>query len=125
MIKNKFEGLEVWKEAHKLAIMVYKITKDFPFDERFRLVSQICRSVTSIPANIVEGNARVHSSEYLQFLNVARGSLEETRYHLLLAKDLGYLPDSEYEKLILQCNIAGNLLGGLIKYLRSHKLPTS
>ena len=100
MIKNKFEGLEVWKEAHKLAIMVYKITKDCKFK-----------------------NAAERSN--LQFLNVARGSLEETRYHLLLAKDLGYLPDSEYEKLILQCNIAGNLLGGLIKYLRSHKLPTS
>jgi len=119
--KNKFEDLKVWQEAHSLVVYVYKITKKFPSDERFRLVDQICRSVSSIAANIVEGNSRQHKTEYLQFLYMSNGSLEETKYHLLLAKDLGYICTSDYEKLIIQCNVVGSLLGGLIKYLKSHK----
>lgn len=119
MTINKFESLEVWKEAHKLVIMVYKITKSFPTDERFRLVDQVCRSSSSIPANIVEGNSRGHKKEYMQFLYTAKGSLEETKYHLLLAKDLGYISLEDYNLLINQCNVVGKLLSGLIKYLSS------
>ena len=120
-VKNKFEDLKVWQEAHKLVVNVYKITKEFPSDERFRLIDQVCRSASSIAANIVEGNSRQHKTEYLQFLYMSNGSLEETKYHLLLAKDLNYISTSDYEKLIVQCNVVGSLLGGLIKYIKSHR----
>lgn len=121
MIKNKFEELKVWKEAHQLVIDIYKTTKEFPSDERFRLIDQVCRSASSIAANIVEGNSRQHKTEYLQFLYMSNGSLEETKYHLLLAKDLNYISTLDYEKLVIQCNVVGSLLGGLIKYIKSHR----
>jgi len=121
MIENKFEKLDVWKEAHKLVVDIYKITKGFPVEEKFRLIDQICRSASSVAANIVEGNSRQYKTEYLQFLYMSKGSLEETKYHLLLAKDLGYISASDYEKLIVRCNGVGSLLGGLIKYIKSHR----
>lgn len=100
MEKNRFEKLKVWQKAHELVVNIYKITKKFPREEKFRLVDQLCRSASSVPANIVEGNARRHKKEYLQFLNTALSSLEETKYHLLLAKDLEYLSVLEYNELI-------------------------
>ncbi|KKQ91835.1 MAG: hypothetical protein UT17_C0004G0183 [Candidatus Woesebacteria bacterium GW2011_GWB1_39_10] len=121
MIENKFEELKVWKEAHQLVIEIYKTTKRFPAEEKFRLIDQVCRSASSIAANIVEGNSRQHKTEYLQFLYMSNGSLEETKYHLLLAKDLNYVSTSDYEKLIAQCNVVGSLLGGLIKYVKLHR----
>ncbi len=119
--KNKFESLKVWQEAHQLVVQVYKITKKFPSDERFRLTDQVCRSVSSVAANIVEGNSRQYKTEYLQFLYTARGSLEETKYHLLLARDLGYIKGPDYENLLNKCNNVGGLLGGLIRYIKSLK----
>ena len=117
MIKNKFEDLEVWKESHKLVIMVYKLTKLFPQEEKFRLVDQICRSASSVPANIVEGNSRGHPKEYMHFLYTSKGSLEETKYHILLSRDLDYINNEVYNQLLTQCNLVGSLLAGLIKYL--------
>ena len=118
-IENRFEKLEVWKEAHELALGVYRSTRRFPNDERFRLADQLRRSASSVPTNVVEGNARRYRKEYLRFLYIARGSLDETKYHLLLARDLGYLNDEEYEGLVKQCNKVGRLLSGLIRYLKS------
>lgn len=120
LIKNKFENLDAWKEAHKLVIMIYKITKSFPVEEKFRLVDQICRSSSSVAANLVEGSARAYRKEYLQFAYQSKGSLEETKYHLLLAQDLNYINSAEYEDLSSQANVAGKLINGLIKYLRTN-----
>lgn len=118
--KSKFENLEAWKAAHKLTIMIYKATRKFPADEKFRLVDQLCRSSSSVAANLAEGSARAYRKEYTQFAYQAKGSLEETKYHLLLSKDLDYLKDSDYQYLIEQANLAGKLVSGLIKYLRSN-----
>ncbi|HVZ58657.1 MAG TPA: four helix bundle protein [Patescibacteria group bacterium] len=116
---NKFEQLQAWREAHALALMIYKETNKFPNDEKFRLVNQLCRSASSVPANLVEGNARGHRKEFIQFAYQARGSLEETKYHLLLARDLDYLNSKEYEGLVAQAERTGKLINGLIRYLRS------
>lgn len=118
--KSKFENLEAWKAAHALTVMIYKATKKFAPDEKFRLVDQICRSSSSVAANLAEGSARAYRKEYTQFAYQAKGSLEETKYHLLRSKDLGYLKDSEYEDLLEQANTTGKLISGLIKYLRSN-----
>lgn len=115
---DNFEELKVWKEAHELVLKVYKLTKKFPKDERFRLIDQLCRSSASIPANIIEGRARKTTKEYLQFLYTARGSIAETKYHLLLARDLGYLSDSTYEEFIESYDIVGKMLNGLITSLK-------
>ena len=118
---NRFENLEVYKEAHSLVLMIYKTTKDFPNYENIGLVSEIRRSAISVVANIVEGNARGHKKEFIQFLYLANGSLEETKYHLLLARDLGYISLSVYNELQEQAEKVGKMMPGLIKYWKNHK----
>jgi len=113
-----FEDLEVWQQAHGLVIEIYKVTDTFPNTERFRLTDQLCRSAASIPANIAEGKGRDSNREFLRFLIIARGSLEETKYHLLLAKDLHYLSETDYNKLLDGYNAAGKMLNGLINKVR-------
>ena len=77
--RNRFEDLEVWSKSHKLTLEIYKITNKFPNEEKFRLGDQLRRSTASIATNIVEGNSRKYRKEFLQFLNMARSSLEETK----------------------------------------------
>ena len=98
---------------------VYKITNNFPKEEKFKLGDQLRRSASSVPTNIVEGNSRAHKKEDIQFLYLAKGSLEEPKYHLLLAKDLGYLSDTIYNKLIEDCREIGRMISGLVKHLKS------
>lgn len=116
---NRFEKLEVWKKAHKFVIEIYKITSKFPKNEKFSLTDQLRRSASSIPTNIVEGNEREGKKEYLQFLYTAKGSLAESKYHLLLAKDLGYISEQEFRLTTETGNEIGKLLNGLISYLKS------
>ena len=117
-MRNKFESLEVWKKSHNLTLEIYKTTRVFPTDEKFRLGDQIRRSVASVPTNIVEGSSRSHIKEFKQFLNMAKASLEETKYHLLLAFDLGYLDEKSYEKLQTDSEEVGRMLSGLTKSLK-------
>lgn len=115
---DNFEELKVWKILHELVIKIYKITNNFPKEERYRLTDQLCRSATSVPANIAEGQARQTTKEYLQFLYTARGSIAETKYHLILAKDLGYIETSSYNKINTNYNKAGKMLNSLINSLK-------
>jgi four helix bundle protein len=83
------------------------------------LTDQLCRrSAASIPANIAEGKGRDSNREFLRFLVIARGSLEETKYHLLLGKDLDYLPEADYNNLLDQYNVMGKMLNGLINKIK-------
>ena len=122
MHENTFEKLKVWQKAHIFVLEIYNITGKFPKNETFRLSNQLCRAVSSVAANIVEGNSRKHSKEFLQFLNTAYSSLEETKYHLLLAKDLGYLTAAKYSKLIEDATIISRMLNSLRKYLKTANL---
>ncbi len=114
-MKNGFEDLEVWKKSHELTLEIYKLTDSFPNKEKFRLTNQICRSASSIPANIVEGRGRYSYKEFIKFLYISRGSLEETKYHLILAKDLSYIDDNKYKDLMSRCISIGKMINGLIK----------
>ena len=113
-----WRDLEVWQKAHMLVLKVYKLIATFPPEERFRLADQLCRSAMSVPANIVEGQSRQTTKEYLQFLYHARGSVEETRYHLLLAKDLGYLSVEDYCGLEGEYEQVSRMLNSLIQSLK-------
>lgn len=91
---EKFEDLKVWQKAHQLVLEIYKITKTFPQEERFVLVSQVKRAAVSIPANIAEGFKKRGKKDKSNFYNIAQGSLEELRYYLILSKDLGYIENN-------------------------------
>jgi four helix bundle protein len=95
--------LRVFHEAHELTLAVYRETRNFPRDEWFGLRAQIRRAAVSIPANIVEGNARRGSGEYSNFLNIARGSASEIAYLIDLASELGYFSPPVYRLLQLKC----------------------
>jgi len=104
---DKFENLKVFEEAHKLVLFIYRLTRKFPKAETYGLTSQIRRACVSIVANIIEGNSRGHRKEFLQFLYLAKGSLEETKYHLLLARDLKYITEEEYNTAHNQTELVG------------------
>ena len=87
---RSFEDLQVWQEAHRLVLSVYRFTQTFPQEERFGLASQMRRAAVSVAANIAEGFSKRGKTDKLRFFNISQGSLEETRYHLILAGDLGY-----------------------------------
>lgn len=111
-------NLEVWKLAHQLTLEVYKISNNFPKSEQFSLISQVRRSASSIPTNIIEGQARQHKKEFIQFLYIAKGSLEETNYHLYLSKELGYISENEYSHLLDLCTRIKMMLFKLIKSMQ-------
>ncbi|MFQ6118902.1 MAG: four helix bundle protein, partial [Methanosarcinales archaeon] len=104
---KRFEDLKVWQKSHEFVIEVYKITQQFPMDEKFGLISQIRRSAVSIAANIAEGSKRQHLKEYIQMLYIAQGSLAETKYYLLLSRDLKYLNNIKYQELFNQSEDIG------------------
>ncbi|MFH1861592.1 MAG: four helix bundle protein [bacterium] len=85
-----FEDLVVWQKAHQLVLNVYQYTKAFPNWELFGLSAQLRRAAVSIPANLAEGFKKRGRLDKARFLNIAQGSLEECRYYLRLAQDLGY-----------------------------------
>ncbi len=80
----------MWRKAHELVLAVYTLTATFPKPETYGLSLQMRRSAVSVPANIAEGFRRRSRVEKARFLNMAESSLEETRYFLILARDLGY-----------------------------------
>lgn len=92
-----FKELRVWSKAHELTVLVYKLTRAFPRDEVYGLTSQVRRSAASVGANIAEGCGRHSDGEMTRFLQIARGSASETEYHLLLAKDLGFLQETDFQ----------------------------
>ena len=85
-----FRDLIVWQKAHQFVLSVYSISNNFPKTEIYGLISQIRRAAVSVAANIVEGFKKKTKPDKVKYMNIAQGSLEECRYYLILAKDLGY-----------------------------------
>ena len=86
-----FQELIVWQKAHELVLEIYRLTRKFPKEETYGLISQLRRSAVSVPANIAEGFKKKGKNDKARFMNIAQGSLEETRYYLLLATDLNFV----------------------------------
>jgi four helix bundle protein len=116
-----FRDLEVWKEARKFRNNIYSLTKDFPMEEKFKMVDQIIRSSRSVSANIAEGYGRFHYQENIQFCRQARGSLTETLEHLICAYDSGFLEENKLKELETDYNQILKLLNGYIAYLKQRK----
>jgi len=100
--------------------MIYKVTRNFPKDEIFGLVSQLRRAVISITSNIAEGFSRQSWKEKVQFFFVALGSLTEIQNQLLAARDIGYLEKKDFDNMAKQTVIANKLINGLIKKAKTY-----
>ena len=118
MLKS-FKELEVWQRAHALVLQTYRVTTGFPDREKYGVVSQVRRSTASIPANIAEGFGRRTTKELLQFLANANGSLEETRYFLILSRDLGYLKDQDFQEMEIDCSSVAQMIAALGRSLKA------
>ncbi|HLB66728.1 MAG TPA: four helix bundle protein [Candidatus Saccharimonadales bacterium] len=119
---KSFTELRAWQEAHKYVLLVYKATDSFPAKESFGLTSQIRRAAVSITSNIAEGFERGSKKELIQFSVIARASLSETQNQLLLAKDLSYLKQADFNKLAGQSIVVHKLTNAFIRSLRTSSL---
>lgn len=115
---KEFEDLEVWKEAHHLALEIYRITKHFPKEELYGLTSQLRRAAVSISANISEAFGRYHFKEKVNFYLNSRGSVSEVQNFLILARDLGFIDTQTCRKLVQKGSEISQLLNGLIRSIR-------
>ena len=94
-----FHKLVIWEKSHQLTLDIYKLTQQFPKEELFGLTSQIRRAISSIPTNIAEGCGRATNKDFAHFLQISIGSACEVEYQLLLAHDLNYITDEDYNRL--------------------------
>jgi len=92
---RKHQQLDTWREAIVLVETIYRLTANFPTDERFGLCSQMRRAAVAIPSNIAEGAARGSTREYLRFLDIARSSLAEIETQLVIARRLEMAPGND------------------------------
>ncbi|AZA52162.1 MAG: four helix bundle protein [Chryseobacterium sp.] len=113
-----FKKFEVWQISHQLTLKIYTSTKSFPKEEIFGLTSQIRRSFASIGYNISEGSGRNSDKEFANFINIALGSSNEAENQLILAKDLGYINEMEYQKLLEELTILKKKLVALWNKLK-------
>jgi len=111
---HPWKDLIVWQKSHDFVLSVYRLTSTFPEKERFGLCQQLRRSASSVAANIVEGKSKKTDKEFSAYLYNSRGSLEESRYHLLLSKDLKYIDPEQYEEIEKLATEVSFLLNKLI-----------
>jgi len=118
-MERAHKNLRVWQESMQLVKLIYEVTKSFPDDERFGLISQMRRAAVSIPSNIAEGAARQTKKESIQFYSIARGSLSELDTQIQLCGDLGFLSNTQAADVSEHVEKVGALLNGLIRFKKS------
>ena len=118
---KKYTELNVWIEARKLVNMIYDLTKTFPKEEQFGLISQMRRCAVSIPSNIAEGCGRNHKKDSLQFFFVSRGSLYELETQLYVSFDQRFIVNVSLEEILLQLELVRKLLNGFIRYYNAEQ----
>lgn len=117
-----FHKLIIWQRSHQLTLAVYRISKSFPKEEIFGLTSQMRRAVSSIPTNIAEGCGRASNKDFAHFLQIAIGSATEVEYQLLLAHDINYINDDDYQALTEETVVVRKMI---IKYQSELKSSSS
>jgi four helix bundle protein len=116
---NNFKELKVWQKSVDLATKVYLTTKLFPSEEKFGLVSQMNRSVVSIPSNIAEGAGRGSKKEFSNYLSIATGSSYELETQLIIAKNLNYINTQNINELSAILSEIQRMLYSLQKKLKT------
>ncbi len=107
-----FRELIVWRKAHEFALAVYGFSGAFPKSETYGLSAQMRRAAVSIPANIAEGFRKRGRADKARFMNTAEGSVEECRYYLILAGDLGY---GDTDRLMTDLEEVSRVLNGYVR----------
>jgi four helix bundle protein len=120
MVKS-YPDLQVWEAGVALSVAVYEATQSFPKQEWFGLVSQMRRAACSVPANVAEGSGRQHTAELVQFLHIARGSLNELQTFIQISERLSYLDSANARSLNEKIASIGRMLHGLIGSLKSKR----
>ena len=119
MPARHFQDLLVWQKSHDWVLATYKYTERFPTRELYGLTSQLRRAAVSVPANIAEGFKKRGWRDKARFLNIAQGSLEESRYYLILSKDLGY---GEQSDLMARLEEVSKLLDAYTRSIHTSEL---
>jgi four helix bundle protein len=114
-----FTDLVVWQYGHSFVVEIYKITKSFPKHEMYGIVSQLRRAASSVTSNIAEGFSRFSFKDKARFYYNSRGSLSECQNHILISKDVGYLPSDQAASLFQKADKIRQILNGLIKSTES------
>jgi len=116
---KSFEELIIWQEARKFANDIYKLTKKYPQEEMYGLISQMRRSAVSIMSNIAEGFDRRTTREFISFLVIARASISEVQNNLYISLDLNYINNEDFKIYYDYARKIAKLINGLITYLKS------
>ena len=118
-----FKTLRVWEAFHEIALDIYQITRKFPAEELYGLISQMRKSATSAPTNIAEGCGRNTDPDLAKFLTIAMGSASELEYQLLLSRDLKYMDQDEYKTIIEKLITTKKMLNTFLQNVRA-RIPT-
>jgi four helix bundle protein len=116
---QNFKELKVWQRSHQITLKIYKITKNFPREELYGLISQMRRSSASVPTNIAEGCGRGSNAELARFLQIAMGSASELEYQLLLSLDLSFIDLTTYNNLNIELTETKRMLNSLLQKLKT------
>ena len=114
---RNYRDLEVWEKAHNLTLQLYAKSRNFPKEEFYGLTSQLRRSAISVGANLAEGCGRQTTPELARFVRIAMGSASELDYHLLLARDFGYLQSDDYRSFSQELTRIRKMLASLLSKL--------
>jgi len=116
---RSYRDLKVWQKSMDLAVRTYELTRTFPSEEKYGIVSQMRRAAASVPANIAEGQARRSTKEFIQMLGIARGSLAEIETFVALSERLGMTRSETSESLLEDCAEINRMMNGLMRALSS------
>ena len=118
MTVRHYQELIAWQRAMDLTVSIYQLTKRFPREESYALTSQLRRSAVSVPSNIAEGQGRGTTADFVRFLGIAQGSLQEAETQILIGQRLGYVSQEEILPVVDMSAETGSVLNGLVRSLQ-------
>ena len=119
MAVRNFRDLFAWQRAMDLVVLVYRVTEEFPSREMFGLCNQLRRAAVSVPSNIAEGQGRNTNADFVRYLSIARGSLQEVQTQLEISRRLGYIQDETTAELTMLSDEVAKLINGLCRALQT------
>ncbi|MBN2654235.1 MAG: four helix bundle protein [Nitrospirae bacterium] len=119
---RSFEELDVWQKSLQLVKEVYRLSSSDKFIKDYSLADKISRAAVSVMSNIAEGFERGSNTEFIQFLYISKGSCGEVRSQIYIARELGYLPDKDFQSCAAMCREVSAQLSGFISYLKGSNL---